>query len=268
MKNELISVIIACYNAELYIDECLDSIITQSYSNIEIIICDDASTDGSYSILEKWKIKDSRIILLRNEKNLFQATSRNSCINLAKGKYILIHDIDDLSAGNRIEVLLSNLLKNNVSFVSSSMATIDDQGKVSYDKILKHKKWPNKYDFLWNVPFNHPATLFLTDEINKVNGYRVDKETKRGEDYDMFMRLYSIGAKGMNVDEPLYLYRLDSDNYKRRTFTARIDECKIRYKGFKKLNILIIGFPFVFKPLLVHFTKRFIEFIMKLLRIK
>lgn len=256
MEKKLVSVIIACHNAEGFIDECLESVVNQSYKNIEIIICDDASTDNSYSLLKEWQTKDSRIILLQNNENVFQAASRNFCIDVAKGDYLLIQDIDDISELNRIEVLLYNLIKNKVDFVSSSMATIDDQGIVNYKKLLEHKKNPNKYNFLWNVPFNHPATLFSTKAVKKVRGYRVDKETRRGEDYDMFMSLYSIGYKGMNVAEPLYLYRLDTDNFKRRTFAARIDECKIRFKGFKKLNILLVGFPMVLKPIIVHVIKR------------
>jgi len=257
MEKELVSVIIACYNGEQYIDECLESIVNQSYQNIEIIICDDASTDDSYLLLKKWQIKDYRIKLLHNVQNMHSAASRNACLNIANGKYILIQDIDDISKPNRINVLLNNLKANKVDFVSSSMSTIDNSGNVNYNQLLKHKKFPSKYDFLWGISFNHPATLFNKEILNKVNGYRVAEETKVSEDYDMFMRLYAIGAKGMNIDEPLYLYRTNAANYKITKLSNRIKECKIRYKGFKQLNILLIGFPMIFKPLIVLVLKRF-----------
>lgn len=256
MEKELVSVIIACYNAEKYIDECLESIVNQSYKNIEIIICDDASTDNSYSLLKKWQTKDFRIILLQNEQNVHSAGTRNSCIAIAKGKYILIQDIDDISKLNRIEILLNHIITNKIDFVSSNMATIDDSGHINYDKILKHKKSPSKYDFLWGISFNHPATLFSKEILNKVSGYRVALETRGAEDYDMFMRMYVNGAKGLNVSETLYLYRTVAANSKILKFENRINECKIRYKGFKQLNILFIGFPMVFKPLIVLVTKR------------
>lgn len=259
MENELVSVIIACYNAEFYIDECLESIVNQNYQNIEIIICDDASTDNSYSLLQKWQIKDSRIRLLHNVQNMRAAASRNSCINIANGNYLMIQDIDDMSKSNRVDVLLSNLKSHKVDFVSSSMATIDDSGNINYNKLLKHKKFPSKYDFIWGISFNHPATLFTKEVLSKVQGYRVAKDTKVSEDYDMFMRLYANGAKGMNIKEPVYLYRTNAANSKSLKLSYRIIECKLRYKGFKQLNIMLFGFPFIFKPLVVFLVKRILS---------
>ena len=257
MENDLVSVIVACYNGESYIDECLESIVNQSYQNIEILICDDASTDDSYAMLKKWQIKESRIVLLRNNQNVHSAGSRNACIDLAKGKYVLIQDIDDISKVNRVSVLVNTIKNNKVDFVSSRMATIDDSGQIDYNNILKHKKSPSKYDFLWGISFNHPATLFRKEILNKVNGYRVAKETRGAEDYDMFMRMYAYGAKGINISETLYLYRTVAADSKMLNFKNRIKECKIRYKGFKQLNILVIGFPMVFKPLIVLVIKFF-----------
>jgi len=254
-----VSIIIACYNAEPYIDECLESLINQTYRNIEIIICDDASTDNSYQLLKKWQLQDDRIKLIQNSKNMHSAASRNACIDIAKGKYVLIQDIDDVSAPVRIEILLNSLIANNIDFVSSSMATIDDHGNVDFGKLLKHKKFPTKYDFLWGISFNHPATLFSKNILKKVNGYRVAEETKGAEDYDMFMRLYANGAKGMNISDPLYFYRTGAANNKILKLSNRIKECKIRYKGFKQLNILFIGFPMVFKPLVAFVVKKYLR---------
>lgn len=257
MEKELVSVIIACYNAEKYIDECIKSLLAQSYQNFEIIICDDASTDNSYQLLKKWQTKDARIKLMQNIKNKHAAASRNSCLEIANGKYILIQDIDDISTPNRIKVLLDNIVANNVDFVSSSMATIDDNGNVNYDHLLKHKKFPSKYDFLWGISFNHPAAMFYKEILKKVNGYRVAEETIVSEDYDLFMRLYANDAKGMNIDETLYLYRTNAANNKIFNYSYRLKECIIRYKGFKQLNILLIGFPMVFKPLIIFVIKKY-----------
>lgn len=257
MEKELVSVIIACYNAEKYIDECIESLLAQTYQNIEIVICDDASTDNSYQLLKEWQKKDTRIRLIQNSQNMHSAASRNACLDIAKGKYILIQDIDDVSVPNRLEILLNNLVANNVDFVSSSMATIDDNGNVDFQKLLKHKKFPTKYDFLWGISFNHPATLFLKSILLQVNGYTVSEVTSISEDYDLYMRLYAFGAKGMNLDKPLYLYRTNAANYKMHNFSYRIKECKIRYKGFKQLNILFIGFPMVIKPLFVLVVKKY-----------
>ena len=79
---------------------------------------------------------------------------------------------------------------------------------------------------------------------------------RRGQDYDMFMRMYSFGYKGKNIFEPLYNFRLDNENIKRRTFNARIGEYKIRKFGFKKLGILPFAIPFLFKPFLAHIFQK------------
>lgn len=250
--KKLVSVIIACYNAEEYIDDCIKALLAQTYSNLEIIICDDASTDNSYIKLCEWKEKDNRITVLNNDKNLYAAETRNNCIAISKGDYLLIQDVDDISKTNRVERLVAVLESEDIDFVSSAMSAFDTNPQETF-KLMKQKKmYPKKKDFLWNLPFYHPATMFTREAIMAVDGYRVAEETRRGQDYDMFMRMYAKGFKGKNLEESLYLFRLDNANIKRRTFKARIGEYKIRKRGFKELGLLPLGWPFLFKPFIAH----------------
>ena len=115
MKPE-ISVIMSVYNDEKYIAKAIDSILTQSFSNFELIICDDYSTDRSSNIIEKYVKQDNRIVFFKNEKNLGLATSLNRCIERAKGKYIARMDSDDISLPNRFEVEY-NYLEDNSDIV-------------------------------------------------------------------------------------------------------------------------------------------------------
>ena len=96
--NPIVSVIIACHNASAFIDECLESMVIQTYRNFEIIICDDASSDDSWDKLLKWEKIDKRIVLLRNEHNSGAGSARNRCLEIALGDYFLIQDIDDYIA--------------------------------------------------------------------------------------------------------------------------------------------------------------------------
>ena len=252
-ETPLVSVIIACYNGERYIDDCIGSLLEQDYENIEIIICDDCSSDGSYSKLLDLKKTDSRITILRNNSNLFAAAARNECIRISKGKYLLIQDIDDYSQPTRVSTLVSTLQENKqYAFVSSAMITFDKNYREPYGRICHKKKYPTKWDFLYNLPFNHPATLFLKEAVLSIGGYEVSKYTRRMEDYDLFMRLYMKGYKGMNIDDDLYLYRQDKENIIRRTFTSRIDEFHIRYRDFSMLGLMPFAFPFILKPFLAH----------------
>ena len=101
----LVSVLIPVYNTEKYIKESLDSIISQTYTNLEIIVVDDASTDSTYSILSTYT--DPRLKLYRNKTNLYIAENRNKAISYATGKYIVWQDADDISLPIRVETLVS-----------------------------------------------------------------------------------------------------------------------------------------------------------------
>lgn len=244
-KKPLVSVIIANYNSERYIENCISSLRKQTYDNLEILICDDNSTDNSPAIIKN----TPNILFMENKVNSGAALSRNKCIEKANGEYILIQDADDYSSPNRVEKLLKCLEDNEVDFVSSGMARFDDNGV--YDYFYPKKVFPEKEDFLMNLPFVHAATLFKRETLINVGGYRVAKETRRGQDYDLFMRLYAKGYVGMNLFELLYYYRDDKNAQKRRKYKYRIAESVIRYKGFKSLDLLPKGFLFVIKPLIV-----------------
>lgn len=250
MMKPFISVIIPVYNAEQYIDACISSILNQTYDNYEIIICDDCSTDNTRMILEKYK-SNEKVRIFYNEKNMHQAQSRNLCVRECKGDYIMLQDADDFSEPERMEKLLG-AFEDNISFVGSSCNCFDD-GEIY--QILKLKKtYPQKKDLLWGIPFAHPSMMFRKDAFLAVGGYRVCKYTQRGEDYDLILRLYAKGYRGKNIDELLYDYRLDRNTYARRTFRARLDECLIRYYGFKDNKILFPwGWLWVLKPIPAHF---------------
>lgn len=256
-KQPLVSIIIACFNAQDYIDQCMESLVNQTYRNIEIVVCDDASKDNSYSILQKWAKDDNRIVALRNESNLFAAATRNRCFEVAKGEYFCIQDVDDISKINRIEVLVSEIESENVDFVSSAMRCFD--GDVTNKKhVITHKEYPQKYDFLYGISFCHPATIFTRKCIIAVGGYRVSTETRRCQDYDMFMRLYAKGFKGKNISTPLYYYRLDEGTKKRgENYSAAMCEYNVRKYGFKELRLpLLLRQIFMLKPIVAYCITR------------
>ena len=108
--KELISIIVPVYNVEQYLDDCLISIINQTYKNIEIILIDDGSTDKSGKICDEYAKKDSRIIVIHKE-NGGVSSARNAGLRIAKGAYIGFVDPDDWIAEDMYEVLYSNAKK-------------------------------------------------------------------------------------------------------------------------------------------------------------
>lgn len=109
MSDQLVSVVMCTYNGALYLQEQLDSILEQSYRNLELIVGDDASTDDTYSILERYAARDPRITIYRNEKNQGYNINFNKACGMARGAYVAISDQDDIWERNKIEVLVETL---------------------------------------------------------------------------------------------------------------------------------------------------------------
>src|SRR5690554_4168647 len=116
----LISVIMPCYKADQFLPIALDSIINQTYTNLEILCINDGSTDKTADILEEYAKKDKRIRVVHNEANLELIVTLNKGIALAKGDYIARMDADDVSHLERIEKLYKTLVKEDVDVVSRS----------------------------------------------------------------------------------------------------------------------------------------------------
>ena len=128
MKPGLVSVITPCYNGEKYIKETIDSVIAQTYSNWEMIIIDDGSTDKSGEIIDQYLKKDKRIKLIC-QKNAGSAAARNNGIKRAEGRYIALLDADDLWKPFFLEKQIAYMKKNDAVCVFCSYARIDSQSK-------------------------------------------------------------------------------------------------------------------------------------------
>jgi glycosyltransferase involved in cell wall biosynthesis len=244
-----VSVIIAAFNCQDHLGACLASLQQQTFTGWEAWICDDASTDGTWGLLVSLAGADPRIHLLRNDTNRKAAATRNRCLDRAAGDYVAIQDADDLMAPERLARLFAFLENRpDLAFVSSGMFLLDAQG--TFGQIV-HPQTPTIQAFLWSLPFSHAPTLFRRAALVEVQGYRVAAETTRGQDYDLFMRLVAKGFRGHNLPDLLYGYRVDRASYQRRQFRFRVDECRIRYRGFKALGLLPWGLPFVLKPILL-----------------
>lgn len=128
MKNNIVSIITPCYNGEKYISETIESVIKQTYSNWEMLIIDDGSTDNSAKIIDKYVSKDGRIRFLR-QKNSGSATARNNGIKHAKGRFIALLDADDIWKPNFLEEQLKFMKEKNTICVFSSYNRIDSASR-------------------------------------------------------------------------------------------------------------------------------------------
>lgn len=246
-----VSIIMSVYNQDKndIINTSINSIINQTFDDFEVIICNDGSINKTESYLKEWKNRDNRIKIINNSSNKGLAYSLNKCINHSKGEFLVRHDIDDYSEPKRIEKQIKFLqAHNDISIVGSNINLFNDfgiWGKMTYPRNVSPK------DFLFNVPFTHGAITIRKKDICKAGGYLVSKQTRRTEDYELMMRMYSLGFKMYNLQEFLYNFREDKNAIKRRKYKYKIDEALIRYKGFKKLGLMPQGLIYTIKPLIV-----------------
>lgn len=250
-KPPIVSVLMGIYNEKNrdYVIQAIDSILQQSFGNFEFIICDDGSTDGFYTWLQDVCRKDSRIRLLRNDKNMGLSYTLNRCMKQASGKYYARMDADDISEQKRLEKQLL-FLENHPEFsiVGCNAEFIDDQGVWGNHLMIEV---PQKTDFLKTSVFIHPTILVRAEVMQKIGGYSTEAYALRTEDYELFMRLYAVGERGYNLQEFLFQYREDLNAFAKRKYRYRVNEMRVRYRGFRALGILKGNWSYVMKPLVV-----------------
>ncbi|WP_165004794.1 MULTISPECIES: glycosyltransferase family 2 protein [unclassified Enterococcus] len=250
----MISVIIPTYNAEKTIERAVESVLKQSCQDFEIILYDDCSTDNTWEVLSRLNKKDSRIRIFQNERNSKSAFTRNQAINEALGKYIMQLDDDDYCHVERMSKQVEFLdTHSSYDFVGSNAVLWDQEGIYSE---LKVPEKPQINDLLKTSPFINPSVMFRKKALDTVDGYRVSKETVRGQDYDLYLRMYGKGMKGYNLQENLVYYYQDKHYYSKISWKNRIGEFKFKYRNFQHLELSRIQYIYTFKPLLAIMIPR------------
>ena len=234
MQNSLISIIIPVYNAEKYIERCLESLLTQTYSNIEILCIDDCSKDNSLNILKKIKEQDNRIKLYQLGQNCGPATARNIGLEHACGEYIMFCDNDDTYAPNMCEQMLTTMITENTdivtcqanihnSFLNPIMAKYANCNPLGTFVLLpKYKKSINV--FLWNK-------IFKKSIIDQYNIKFPDGVTS--EDNAFITKYLTVTDKYCGIQEKYYNYF-----FRKTSFTLTKKKKNIGQHRFDRLAII------------------------------
>lgn len=206
MNEVLVSVIIPAYNAKKYILPCINSILSQQYGNLEILVMDDCSSDGTYEILKG--IRDRRIVLHQNSENKGVVYSRNYLLNKANGAFIALQDADDWSHPERISEQVE-FLRKNPSFAACGTQYIKViNAKNSYtsnlptDPEVIREKIPQAYNFL-------PATLLFRKEVIDTFGVYSDFFGNDGNEDIYWISKIILKGGFANLNHHLYYYRLN-----------------------------------------------------------
>lgn len=211
----LISIIIPVYNVDEFLSQCLISICNQTYSNIEIILINDGSTDSSYSICTQYSLTDSRIILI-DQENIGVSSTRNKGLNIASGEYIAFIDSDDYIAPSYIENLYNSIINNNVD-ISICGYTRVQLGKDNIERILNDTSYLSREDLFRYVLCNNNIggylwnKLFIKSIISDY-GLRFNPNLSIGEDM-VFITQYLLHCQsGVYSPITLYYYRLNNSS--------------------------------------------------------
>ncbi len=211
MDNKIkpeISIIMPVYNAELFISEAINSILSQSFTNFEFILIDDSSTDRSVEIIKSFI--DDRIRFFKSEKKgiMYQL---NLGIQQSESPFIARMDADDISELTRLEKQYIFLINNcDIDLVGTNYINIDSNGKKT-----GVKNYPElNDDIMFMMPVEsgvcHPSVLFRKSVFTDTEMYR--QEFESAEDHELFLRLINSGKRFHNIQEPLYRYRLYDQN--------------------------------------------------------
>lgn len=261
-EDFLISIVIPIYNAEKYLEQCLNSIKNQTYKNFEVILVNDGSIDNSESICKAFVESDTRFRYYL-KANGGASSARNLGLDNVKGDFITFIDSDDWIAEKHLELLINSIKKTNSDIVVSCYKEFDNNIDTYYtivytkqEKNLLNFEKMNRDDFLTifpklmslNVCFNNAVAKLFRKEL--VNNLRFDTSIKYGEDLDFYFSLYLNVESISYVDEITYVYRIHGDSTTSNFNQEYAEqELSIFKKMFKKIQE--IGLP------TIHYFNKF-----------
>ena len=249
----LVSVLMSVYNGASTLEKAAASVLAQTYRDLELILCDDASTDDTWRIMQRIARSDARVTIFQNETNLGLGASLNECLSRAKGEFIARQDADDVSDPDRIERTMDFLLSSGAPYAACGVRVFDDSG------VWSTRQYPQKitkHIIAQKNPFFHPTMIFCRAVIESANGYRVSPETRRTEDYDLVMRLAAQGDIGENLQEILYSVYEPQEAYLRHNAKTRLYEVRVRARGLRAMGSPVSDYIYLVKPLIMACVPR------------
>ena len=268
MKSALVSVVVNCHNSENFIEECLDSIINQSYQNFEVIVWDNKSQDQTESIVRKFSNLDSRIKYFKGEIFVPLGSARNLALSRCSGSWIAFLDSDDLWETHFVSDQITALSGKENSAFGYGFVTEFFQDSSSIKKVepIRQKVLSDKFVFnkLLKGNFIYFSSFVISRQaLNFVENFKV--EYKQAEDYELLLRLAS---KFKAVQAGHVYYRLHTNNLSKiqtsELYVESLDILK-KYLVFKEAKI---SFSYHFAKLGLSYLRNkecvnFIEFVRK-----
>ena len=228
MEKEKVSIIVPMYNAEKFIGKAIETVLSQTYENWEMLIMNDVSTDNSLAVVNEFAKKDDRIKVVNTEKNMGVVKGRNHLIDLASGKYLAFLDADDYWHSEKLEKQIQFMKEKNASISCTEYTRVRENGEKINEVVIKSEI--SYTDMLKN---NYLGCLTVMYNVEKV-GKRYFKELEKNEDYVLWLEIVKDVKIIYGLKENLAYYRvLDNSRSSNKVKTA-----KVRWEIYRKVEKL------------------------------
>lgn len=237
---DLVSIVIPVYNSEHYIKETINTVQMQTYSNWELVLVNDCSTDSSKKTIEECIKGDSRIKLINLQKNSGAAVARNTGIKYANGKYLAFLDADDLWKKDKLKIQLEFMNKNNYAFTFTGYEFANENG-IGNGKIVNVPEKINYRQALKNTTIWTSTVILNIEELGK----ELIKmpNLKRGQDTATWWKILKTGITAYGLNENLSLYRRSNNTLSSNKIKALKRTWNL-YRNVEYLNIFYSSYNF------------------------
>jgi len=239
MSHSLVSIITPSYKSERFISECIESVLSQTYREWEMIIVDDCSPDNSNEIVKEYMKNESRIKLIKLEDNSGPAIARNRAIKEAKGRYIAFLDADDIWMKDKLEKQIGFMQENEIAFSFTEYIKIDEHSNVISDIIER----PQKVSYTMMLKSNYIPCLTVVYDTQILSKVYMPLILKR-QDYALWLKLLKKIDYAYCYKEALAKYRFYSGSLSSNKFVAAWYVWKL-YREIEKLTIFQSVYYFV-----------------------
>ena len=270
MNNPMVSIIMPVKNTAQFLEQCLDSILNQTYTKWELLAVDDGSSDESLSILKAYSEKDNRVKVFSNSGNGIIDALRLA-YSKSTGAFITRMDSDDIMTDDKLEILSSNLISKGKGYVAVGLVKYFSESELG-EGFKKYESWLNNLIITGNC-FNEiykecvipsPCWMVYRDDFEKCEAL---KPNRYPEDYDLTFRFYINGLKPISCDKVLHHWRdyptrtsRTDDNYADNTFIAIKADYFLSQEYDKTKNLVVWGAGGKGKALAKIFIDKGIEF--------
>lgn len=230
-----VSVITPVYNAEKNIAKMLDSVLNQTYSNIELVLVDDCSSDKSSKIISDYKKKYSNIIYFRHDKNLGAGAARNKALELASGQYVAFLDSDDIWYPQKIKKQISLIEKTKTPFCYTAIEMIDENDRI----IKKKRKIKTTCTYKYLLKNTIIATSSVVIDRNVLGDFRMPLR-RGGQDYATWLKLLRNNVIAYGINEALVKYRVSKNSLSSNKFKSikQVWEIQTKDENINKIYAL------------------------------